>query len=379
MSELKTNKISTNDQNNVAIDNALGLKSYTTAQRDALTSVAGDMIYNTTTAKAEYYTGSAWVETGGADLVPVEYLLVGGAGGGGSGRNNANNGNGGGGGGAGGLITNVSGSNSGGGNAANPAYYVVPSTNYVVTVGSGGPKGAGSPSQSPSAERAGTPGNRSQFGTLRVRGGGGGGGRNGASAGFDSMTAGVSGGSGGSGGAGDSEQGYNGGTSFSNYKYGGGGGAGAVGVAYNVNGKDGGVGVTNTIITTAEATAASVGQVSGSDVYFGGGGGSPKSHVSADGSTINGVGGLGGGGGSVNGPGAGSGTDNTGGAGAGGRDRADGDGYEGGNGGSGVVILRYANTYTISNPGGGLTINTITKGDNKVSIITAGTGTISFS
>jgi len=28
MSELKTNKISTNDQNNVAIDNALGLKSY---------------------------------------------------------------------------------------------------------------------------------------------------------------------------------------------------------------------------------------------------------------------------------------------------------------------------------------------------------------
>jgi hypothetical protein len=38
MSELKTNKISTNDQNNVAIDNALGLKSYTTPQRDALTS-----------------------------------------------------------------------------------------------------------------------------------------------------------------------------------------------------------------------------------------------------------------------------------------------------------------------------------------------------
>ena len=37
MSELKTNKISTNDQNNVAIDNALGLKSYTTAQMNALT------------------------------------------------------------------------------------------------------------------------------------------------------------------------------------------------------------------------------------------------------------------------------------------------------------------------------------------------------
>ena len=62
MSELKTNKISTNDQNNVAIDNALGLKSYTTAGRDALTSVAGDMIYNTTDNKLNYYNGSSWVE-----------------------------------------------------------------------------------------------------------------------------------------------------------------------------------------------------------------------------------------------------------------------------------------------------------------------------
>ena len=44
MSELKTNKISTNDQNNVAIDNALGLKSYTEAQRDALTASAGDVV-----------------------------------------------------------------------------------------------------------------------------------------------------------------------------------------------------------------------------------------------------------------------------------------------------------------------------------------------
>jgi len=377
MSTLETNAIGKYSTNNVSFDDALNLKSYDTAGRDALTSVAGDMIYNTTTSKAEYYTGSAWVETGGADVVQVEYLLAGGAGGGGSGRNNANNGNGGGGGGAGGLITNVSGSNSGGGNAANPAYYVVPSTNFTVTVGAGGPKGAGSPSQSPSAERAGTPGNRSQFGTLRVRGGGGGGGRNGASAGFDSMTSGASGGSGGSGGVGDSEQGYDGGTSFSNYKYGGGGGAGAVGVAYNVNGKDGGVGVTTTIITASEATTASVGEVDGSNVYFGGGGGSPKSYVSADGSTINGVGGLGGGGDAANGPGAGSGPDNTSGGGAGGRDRADGDGYEGGNGGSGVVILRYPNTYTISQTG--LTVSTITQGDNKVSIITGGTGTVSFS
>ena len=54
------------------MDNALALKSYTTTERDALTSTAGDMIYNTTTSKAEYYTGSAWVETGGADVIQME-------------------------------------------------------------------------------------------------------------------------------------------------------------------------------------------------------------------------------------------------------------------------------------------------------------------
>ena len=53
MSELKTNQIATNDGNNVAIDNSLNLKSYTTTQRDALTSAAGDMIYNSTTSKVQ--------------------------------------------------------------------------------------------------------------------------------------------------------------------------------------------------------------------------------------------------------------------------------------------------------------------------------------
>ena len=60
MSELKTNKISTNDTNNVAIDTALGLKSYTTPQMNALTSAAGDIIYNTTDSKVQFYNGSAW-------------------------------------------------------------------------------------------------------------------------------------------------------------------------------------------------------------------------------------------------------------------------------------------------------------------------------
>ena len=60
MSELKTNKISTNDGNNVAIDNSLNLKSYDTAGRNALTSAAGDLIYNTTDSKVQVYSGSAW-------------------------------------------------------------------------------------------------------------------------------------------------------------------------------------------------------------------------------------------------------------------------------------------------------------------------------
>jgi hypothetical protein len=59
-----------------------------------------------------------------------------------------------------------------------------------------------------------------------------------------------------------------------------------------------------------------------------------------------------------------------------------GGGGEGGNssnaGGDGIVILRYPNTYSLSNPGGGLTISTATDGTDKVSSITAGSGNIEF-
>ncbi len=33
---------------------------YTTTARDALSPVAGDMVYNTTTNKLNFYNGSAW-------------------------------------------------------------------------------------------------------------------------------------------------------------------------------------------------------------------------------------------------------------------------------------------------------------------------------
>ena len=48
-----------------------------------------------------------------------------------------------------------------------------------------------------------------------------------------------------------------------------------------------------------------------------------------------------------------------------------------GNGGSGIVIIRYPSTVTISG-GTGLTFSTATSGSNKITSFTAGTGTISF-
>ena len=164
MSELKTNKISTNDGNNVAIDNALGLKSYTTTQRDALTSVAGDTIYNTTTTKVEYYDGSAWQQAGSADELSVDYLVIAG-GGGGSGSGTSGNA---GAGGAGGYRVGFNNETNGGTlvYTENPFTATV-STSYTVTIGAGG-AGTGF------AGTAGQ-GTSSVFATISTTGGGGGG------------------------------------------------------------------------------------------------------------------------------------------------------------------------------------------------------------
>jgi hypothetical protein len=40
------------------------------------------------------------------------------------------------------------------------------------------------------------------------------------------------------------------------------------------------------------------------------------------------------------------------------------------------VIIRYPNSYVISNPGGGLTYSTAASGSNSVTTFTAGTGNI---
>jgi hypothetical protein len=60
MATLKVNTISKSSGNNVAMQDSLNLKSYTTTQRNALTSAAGDLIYNTTDSKVQFYNGSSW-------------------------------------------------------------------------------------------------------------------------------------------------------------------------------------------------------------------------------------------------------------------------------------------------------------------------------
>jgi len=60
MVTVKVNTISTSTGDNVAMQVPLNLKSYTTTERNALTSSAGDVIYNTTDSKVQFYNGTSW-------------------------------------------------------------------------------------------------------------------------------------------------------------------------------------------------------------------------------------------------------------------------------------------------------------------------------
>jgi hypothetical protein len=239
-----------------------------------------------------------------------DYLVV--AGGGGGGSQSAP-----GGGGGGGLRSTVTA--TGGGGSLESAISVLSGTPYAITVGAGGTAGAISP---------GGDGSNSIFSTITSTGGGGGGGTGAAN--------GRSGGSGGggaaanpasTGGARTTNQGFAGGTGFTDTtttsRGGGGGGAGAIGTNGTVTG-GAGSGVNG---NGGNGVATSI---SGSSVtYAGGGGGSSNGYG----------GGTGGTGGGTAGNGAGTATAataNTGG-GAGASTNA-----TGAAGGSGIVIIRYA-------------------------------------
>ena len=262
----------------------------------------------------------------------VDYLVVAGGGGGGFDT--------GGGGGAGGFLTGTSLSVSAG-------------TAYTVTIGA---FGAGSGSTS------GEDGSNSVFSSITSTGGGGGGtfnavGRNGGSGGGGGGRTGAAGGTG--------SQGNNGGASYpgntgATGHGGGGGGAGAAGTSGSTTGNGG------------NGTASSI---TGSSVTYAGGGGgggySPNGTAGTGGS-----GGGGAGGDSPSGTPV-AGTTNLGGGGGGGRAAIS--GGAGANGGSGVVVIAYPNTFAEpTSISGGLTYDQPTRAGYRVYRFTAGTGTITW-
>lgn len=363
MSELKSNKIATNDGNNVSIDNALNLKSYSTTDMNALTATAGDMIYNSTTGSPHFYNGSSWEEAWNKPALTVHYLVVAGGGGGGGAGNQVSDQSCGGGG-AGGTRSTVD--NTGNGGSLETALTLVTDTNYTVTVGAGG--------------SANGQGNDSVFSSITSLGGARGEvyGQNGDTGGCGGGGGGTDSGGAGSAGSGTSGQGKDGGAgnvSYASSSGGGGGGAGvAGGNAVSNGGGTGGNGIICNIISASQASTASVGEVVSSDVYYAGGG--AGGHDPRGTSKVAKSGGTGGGADSQAGTAAGvAATANTGGGGSGPGSVSNG---AGGAGGKGVVILKYPDAYTITVPGG-LASSTVTTTGYKMTIFTSGTGSISFS
>jgi len=291
---------------------ALTIPVGTTAQRP--TGASGMIRYNSTLAYPEWYdaASSSWQPfTSLSGLVVADFLVVGGGGGGGSGGSTMYT-SAGGGGGAGGLRSSVT-ATGGGGTLESPLNLVV-GTTYTITVGAGGAGASNSAN--------GSQGGNSVFATVTSLGGG-----------YGAYEA--TGGSGGSGGAssggsagpgsGTAGQGYAAGNAATSSGAGG-GGAGAVGTTATGNGGyAGGVGV---------AVA-----ITGSSVYYagGGGGGTYSAAAGAGGAGGNGGGGAGGAN-QANGSAA---TANTGGGGgaSGGTYNTTGS-LSSGAGGSGVVIVR---------------------------------------
>ena len=311
-------------------------------------------------------------------VTPVSYLLVGGGGSGG---------------------VDMAGGGGGGGffHGSAPQSYFSIGIDYAVTIGAGGASGTKT-----SPYTASTPGGDTSLaysgGELRAAGGAAGAGQpftspRPAGAGFAGGSGG--GGSGGGngprvGGADDtypsepgtpaplrgqattpSDQGNDGGDGYQSgsgasghYHGGGGGGAGAVG------GDASGPQTSGPGGNGAPAPAPL-----GGGTFAGGGGGAGGVFVPGGSGA---PGGTGGGGAGAFASGT-SGTVNTGGGGGSAGHVGVADPAIPGAGGSGIIKLLYPNVYTISNPGGGLSMTTATPGSNKLTSITAGTGNISFS
>ena len=285
-------------------------------------------------------------------LITVDYLVVGGGGSAGVYSLGSS------GGGAGGVKRT---SNYGG---SETVLIASKSTAYNVTVGDGG--------VSPTTSASGNNGTSSLFNGITSIGGGGGG-SNGTTD-FNGLN-GASGGGGGpwdtnKGAGGTGSDGYNGGkgnsaASCGGAGCGGGGGGGFTSAGGNVNGA-----------TPNGGTGVEVNIIGGTGNFYAGGGGGAKlitANYALGGTGGSGVGGdsaLASGGAGV------SGTVNTGSGGGGGFAST------AGNGGSGVVILRYpsANSITVgSGLSTGVLNGTVSGGTDKYTTFTLGSGTITFS
>ena len=342
----------------------------TTAQQLTCTAAnLGSIRENTDENKVEVCTSTGWqfLEEAGPSFIPltVDYLVIAGGGAGGVI---------GGGGGAGGFRTSFgTGNINGGSTAVENSLTLAKGIQYAVSVGAKGIATV-TPGNSGPGGTSGNGGNSELSGsgitTITSTGGGGGG----------NYPNGV-GGSGGSGGGGSSRvssiaggsrvtnpiQGFDGSDNnpVSPYPAGGGGGADAAGNYGNLGYASGG---------TALASSITGVQV----LYAGGGGCGYQSYYSGSVNVSGGGGGASDGVGSSN---ATSATANTGSGGGGGGFGTNLYYGQGGDGGSGVVILRYPDSYTINFQTGVGFISltaTLSATSEKVTTITAGSGTITF-
>ena len=308
--------------------------NFTIRAKDAASNVSDRAFSITVNAPQTQSFTSSGTFSVPSGVTAVDVLVVAGGGGGGTGKSGS--GHGGGGGGAGGLIYR-------------PGFAVTPGGTVSVTVGGGGP------GRSPSGPYSYTSSNNGQdsvFGTLTAKGGGTGGSRaTGQPGGEHGGHPGGSGGGGSSptnpgdraaatqptqsGESGNYGFGNDGGISPSPDAGAGGGGAGGTG-SNNPNSYVGGAGGVGKAYTIADGTTS---------VYYaggGGGGGSNSPSQSAGGSGGNGGGGPGGSASGVTNETQQDGTTNRGGGGGGtGPASAPGFPNGGGDGGKGVVIVRY--------------------------------------
>lgn len=287
---------------------------------------------------------SAAVTVTTLNTLTVDYLVVAGGGGGGGASNSVS-----GGAGAGGLRSTVTASGGSPGTVEPPLTLNL-NSNYTVTVGAGGAGGV-------YHQNNGVKGNNSVFSTITSEGGGYGPAQS------------LNGGNGGSGGGAGNGQGLGFGTGTANQGFDGGKAHPAAGTVADSSGSGGGAGGAGTNIGPGGPGVAT--SISGSSVtYAGGGGGSrPGSPAGAGGTGGGGAGGY-----LANGT---SGSANTGGGGGGCYGGAS-LFVVGGAGGSGIVILRYPDTRTIT-IGAGLTgTESAASGGYKRATITAGSGNVSW-